>query len=246
MSGSVVVGIHAVAALLESDPERVRALLVQKGRSNNRVQPIVDAARAAGLRVEFVDRGRLAKLTDAPHQGVVAQVQVRGLATEAEFEERFETFQQPLILVLDEIEDPRNLGACLRSADAAGVDAVLVPARRSAPLGDAAAKAASGAETSVFVVQVTNLARRLKWLKEQGVWLIGTAGDAPIQWHQADLRSPTAIVLGSEGSGMRRLTREACDSVVSLPMAGAVESLNVSVAAGILLFEAVRQRGGAE
>ncbi|MCR9279423.1 MAG: 23S rRNA (guanosine(2251)-2'-O)-methyltransferase RlmB [Pseudomonadaceae bacterium] len=242
MSGAVVSGRHAVTELLQREPDRVRALLVQKGRASERLQDLIELARSLDIRVDFADRARLDRMSEANHQGVVAQVQQRKLADESEFESRFASFDTPLILVLDEIEDPRNLGACLRSADAAGVDAVLVPERRSAPLSEAAAKAASGAESTVFLVQVTNLARRLEWLKEQGVWLIGTDGDAEQPWHQVDMKGSVALVLGSEGKGMRRLTREACDFTVSVPMAGAVSSLNVSVAAGIMLFEAVRQR----
>jgi 23S rRNA (guanosine2251-2'-O)-methyltransferase len=148
-----------------------------------------------------------------------------------------------LFLVLDGISDPRNLGACLRSANAAGVDAVLLPRRRSAPVNAAALKTAAGGAEGLLLVEVANLARRLEWLKAQGIWVVGAAADAEEDWTRADLRGNCAIVLGGEGEGMRALTRKSCDQLVRLPMRGSVQSLNVSVAGGILLFEAVRQRG---
>ena len=163
-------------------------------------------------------------------------------ADEAELEARWDTFNNPLILVLDGLEDPRNLGACLRSADAVGVDAVLVPRRHSAPFSAAVRKTASGALESLFVVQVSNLARRLKWLQDQGAWLVGADDSAAAEYTEVDMTVPLVMVLGSEGAGIRRLTKDLCDFVVSIPMAGVVSSLNVSVATGVLLFECLRQR----
>ena len=240
---SEVFGIHAVAAVLESAPERVRVLMVQKGRTDDRVQALIDSARANSVRVEFVDRQRLNKRAAGAHQGVVADCHDLAPVDEHEFERRFEAMLQPrLLLVLDGVLDPRNLGACLRSAAAAGVNAVLLPRRRTAPLNAAALKTAAGAAESLLIVEVANLARRLKWLQDAGVWIVGAAGEGERLWAEADLAEDVAIIMGGEERGMRALTRKHCDQVVQIPMAGHVESLNVSVAAGILLFEAVRQR----
>ncbi len=239
---SEIFGIHAVAAALERHPERIRVLHVQRGR-DPRKQALVEQARAASVRVEFVDRAWLERRVDGAHQGVLAVVQARGLASEKDLEARWDNLGQPrLILVLDGVLDPRNLGACLRSAGAAGVDAVLLPRRNSAPLNAAALKTAAGVAEGLFIVAVANLARRLKWLQDQGAWIVGAAGEAEAPFFQADLKADTALVLGGEEKGLRRLTREHCDALVRIPMAAGVESLNVSVATGILLFEAVRQR----
>jgi 23S rRNA (guanosine2251-2'-O)-methyltransferase len=174
---------------------------------------------------------------------VVAETAQAELGSEAELELRFASLPQPyLLLALDGVMDPRNLGACLRSADAAGVGAVLLPKSRSAPLSEVARKAASGAAESLFIVAVSNLVRRLEWLKKQGLWVVGAAGDGDVSWSAADLSGPTVLVLGGEGKGLRELTRKTCDQLVSIPMRGGVSSLNVSVATGIVLFEAVRQR----
>lgn len=243
---SQVFGIHAVAALLDEDPERVRSVHVQRGRRDARMAALVDQARSRGIRVETVERAWLDRRCDGSHQGVLAICHVLAPLTEKAFEARFDTLDPPyLMLVLDGVTDPRNLGACLRSASAAGVQAVLLPRRRSAPLSDVALKTAAGGAEGLLIVEVANLVRRLEWLKARGVWVVGAAGDAELPWHGADLASSCAIVLGSEGGGMRDLTRRCCDVLVSIPMHGRVSSLNVSVAAGVLLFEAVRQRGAA-
>ncbi|MGE0625033.1 MAG: 23S rRNA (guanosine(2251)-2'-O)-methyltransferase RlmB [Pseudomonadales bacterium] len=239
---SEIFGLHAVEAALSEAPERIRVLYVQKGREA-RKQALVDHAREVGVRVEFVDRRWLDARVDGAHQGVVAESQALAPADEKALEARWTELAAPrLLLVLDGVQDPRNLGACLRSAGAAGVQAVLLPKRNSAPLSPAALKTAAGVAERLFVVSVVNLARRLAWLKAQGAWVIGAAGDAPARFFEADLTRDTVLVLGGEEKGLRRLTREHCDALVSIPMAGGVESLNVSVAAGILLFEAVRQR----
>ena len=237
-------GIHAVEALLRRDPQRVRRLLVQRERDDTRIQTLLKLAADANLPVESCPRQQLDRMThDARHQGVVAQTTAAELGSEAELELRLPSLPQPhLLLALDGVMDPRNLGACLRSADAAGVGAVLLPKSRSAPLSDVARKAASGAAESLFIVAVSNLVRRLEWLKQQGLWVVGAAGDAPLAWSEADLCRPTVLVLGGEGKGLRDLTRKTCDQLVSMPMSGGVSSLNVAVATGILLFEAVRQR----
>jgi 23S rRNA (guanosine2251-2'-O)-methyltransferase len=240
---SEVFGIHAVRAVLASAPARVRVLLVQKGRNDERVQQLIELAREAGLRLEFVDRRQLDRRVSGSHQGVVADCHDLAPVAEAELEDRWESLPRPrLLLILDGIQDPRNLGACLRSAGAAGVDAVLLPRRRSAPVNALALKTAAGAAESLLIVEVANLARRLDWLAQQGVWIVGADGEGELPWSQADLSGDVALILGSEEQGMRALTRKHCDQTVYIPMAGGIESLNVSVAAGVLLFEAVRQR----
>jgi 23S rRNA (guanosine2251-2'-O)-methyltransferase len=239
-----VFGIHAVEALLRSDPGRVVRLCVQAERADARIDAIVSLAEAAKIAVVTQPRKQLDRATrDARHQGVVAETQTADLASEAEFELRWPMLPAPhLLLALDGVTDPRNLGACLRSADAAGVGAVLLPKSRSAPLSEVARKAASGAAESLFVVAVSNLVRRLQWLKQRDVWVVGAAGDGDLAWDAVDLTRPTVLVLGGEGKGLRDLTRKTCDQLVSIPMRGSVSSLNVSVATGVLLFEAVRQR----
>ena len=240
---SHVSGIHAVEALLRDAPERVRVLLLQRNRRDARLDALRGLAAERNIRYEFTDRSRLERLGGAAHQGVVASCQALSLCSEQAFADRFDAWRAPkLFLVLDSVQDPRNLGACLRTANAAGVQAVLLPKRRSAPLNAAALKAASGAAERMTLVEVGNLVRRLEWLKRLGVWIVGAQAGQARQWHEADLSRNLAIVVGNEGDGLRRLTRQTCDELVSIPMAGAVASLNVSVAAGVLLFEAVRQR----
>jgi 23S rRNA (guanosine2251-2'-O)-methyltransferase len=239
-----VFGVHAVASLLTEDASRVRALWVQSGLRSDRIGALIDQAKRAGIRVESHPRAQLSARAEGAHQGVLAFCHAMALADEHELERRWPEFAQPLLLVLDGVLDPRNLGACLRSAEAAGVDAVLLPKRRSAPVSAVARKVASGAAEQLFIVEVSNLARRLEWLKKQGVWLVGALGDASVGYASVDLTVPTALLLGGEEQGLRKLTREACDYLVSIPMHGKVSSLNVSVATGILLFEALRQREG--
>ncbi|HEY5644915.1 MAG TPA: 23S rRNA (guanosine(2251)-2'-O)-methyltransferase RlmB [Pseudomonadales bacterium] len=240
---SEIFGLHAVDAALSAAPERIRVLYVQKGGREARKQTLIDKARAAGVRVEFVERRWLDSRVQGAHQGVVAESQALALADEKTLEARWAELPRPrLVLALDGIQDPRNLGACLRSAGAAGVQIVLLPKRNSAPLSPAALKTAAGVAESLFIVAVSNLSRRLEWFKEQGAWIIGAAGDAPRRYFDADFTADTVLVVGGEEKGLRRLTREHCDHLVGIPMAGGVESLNVSVAAGVLLFEVVRQR----
>jgi len=244
MTVEYVYGIHAVTALLRGDPQRAQRLLVQTDRSDTRAEAVVALASEIGLPIDRCARKQLDRLTRGGlHQGVVAAAEAVEPGSETELELRFPHLPQPaLVLALDGVMDPRNLGACLRNADAAGVGAVLLPKRRSAPLSEVARKTASGAAESLFIVMVTNLVRRLEWLKEQGVWVVGAAGEAKLSWTAADLRRPTALVLGGEGKGLRELTRKTCDQLVSIPMRGQASSLNVAVATGILLFEAIRQR----
>ena len=244
MPGPVAYGIHAVRVLLARNPERIRRLLVTSGRDAARLVELKSLAQHAGVQVGATDEASLDRLADGGrHQGVVAEITPRGGDPETQLEEALEAAQgAPLLLVLDGVQDPHNLGACLRSADAAGVTAVIVPRDRAAGLTAVARKVAAGAAETVPFVPVVNLARALRDLKERGVWLVGTDDAADRTLFEADLTGPLALVMGSEGEGLRRLTRECCDQLVSIPMAGAVESLNVSVATGVVLFEAVRQR----
>lgn len=241
----LIYGLHAVDALLRRDPAQVQCLFVQAGRNDKRMAAIVKLARNQGVELVELGRYELDVKVDGRHQGVVAQVE--GVASKS-WDERslFQLIDDldhtPLILVLDGVTDPHNLGACLRSADAAGVDAVIVPKDNAADLSPTVRKVACGAAETVPFVRVTNLARTLAGLKERGIWLYGAAGEAENTIYNNDLTGPAAIVMGAEGDGLRRLTREACDFLVKLPMAGDVSSLNVSVATGICLFEVVRQR----
>lgn len=241
----VVFGIHAVQALLERDPQRFQQVWILKGRDDRRLQPLITALEAQGIVVQVATRQWLdSKVEGAVHQGIVAQVKPGKHYQEGDLPDLLASIESPLLLILDGVTDPHNLGACLRSADAAGVHAVIVPKDRSAQLNATAKKVASGAAENVPLIRVTNLARTMRLLQEYHVWIIGTAGEATHEVWESKMTGPLALVMGAEGEGMRRLTREHCDDLIKLPMAGSVSSLNVSVATGICLFEAVRQRRG--
>ncbi len=244
-TGEWIFGLHAVRSALQR-PDRVAELLVAGGRQDQRIRDILDLATAAGLHPRTGASEELEKLAKGGrHQGVVARLRQQQTQDEPYLKALLKRLDEPpFLLVLDEVQDPHNLGACLRTAEGAGVHAVITPRDRSAGLTATVRKVASGAAESLPFIQVTNLARTLKWLQQEGVWLIGTAGEAEHLLFETDLRGALAIVMGGEGKGLRRLTREACDRLVRLPMAGTVESLNVSVAAGVTLYEAVRQRSG--
>jgi len=244
MAAAVAYGIHAVRVLLTRQPQRVRRVLLSGGRDAARLAEIRALAQSAGVQVGAADDALLDKLAEGGrHQGVLAEVLPRASDPETQLEEALESAAgAPLLLVLDGVQDPHNLGACLRSADAAGVAAVIVPRDRAAGMTPVVRKVAAGAAETVPLVAVVNLARTLRQLKERGIWLVGTDDTADKTLYEANLEGPVALVMGSEGEGLRRLTRECCDLLVSIPMAGAVESLNVSVATGVVLFEAVRQR----
>jgi 23S rRNA (guanosine2251-2'-O)-methyltransferase len=240
-----VAGIHSVRTALKHGADSVEELWVEARRKDRRVKELVELARSEGVPIHFISREELdTRQPGVNHQGVVATTQAPAALDEKALKTLIEDLQEPpLLLILDGVQDPHNLGACLRSADAAGVHAVIAPKDRSVGLTPTACKVASGAAETVPLVQVTNLARTLRWLQDEaGIWVVGTAGETDTLLYDADLQGPLALVMGAEGKGMRRLTREACDALVCLPMAGSVESLNVSVAAGICLFEAVRQR----
>jgi 23S rRNA (guanosine2251-2'-O)-methyltransferase len=239
-----VYGLHAIGAVLARAPERLLELWTIESRDDGRVRDLRARAEAVGVRAQSASNDSLGKLVGpVAHQGVVAALRPLKPWDEHVLLERLSAIERPLLLVLDGVTDPHNLGACLRTADAAGVHAVIIPKDRSATVDGVARKVAAGAAEFVPVASVTNLARALDAVKEQGVWIVGTEGGAPQSLYAADLGRALALVLGAEGSGMRRLTRERCDFVVRIPMAGQVESLNVSVAAGVALFEARRQRG---
>jgi 23S rRNA (guanosine2251-2'-O)-methyltransferase len=240
----LIYGLHAVDALLRQQPERVQCLWVQAGRNDKRMAGILELARNQGVRVETLPRAELDGKVEGRHQGVIAQVEggAREWDEQALFQLLDDLDHPALVLVLDGVTDPHNLGACLRSADAAGVDAVIVPKDKSADLSPVVSKVACGAAEVMPFVRVTNLARTLAGLKERGIWLYGAAGEAENTIYNSELSGPAALIMGAEGAGLRRLTREACDFLVKLPMAGSVSSLNVSVATGVCLFEVVRQR----
>ncbi len=238
-----IFGLHSVQALLKSAPQRVQQVIVLRGRHDQRVQKVLAAAQKQQITVRQLDRKELDKLTDGNHQGVIALATPGELHDEKFLYSLLEKLEEtPFVLVLDGVTDPHNLGACLRSAEAAGVHAVIAPKDNSASLNATARKVACGAAEVLPYIGVTNLARTLKQLQERGLWLIGAAGEAEQSVYQADLKGPMALVMGAEGKGLRRLTRETCDSLINIPMAGEVSSLNVSVATGVCLFEAVRQR----
>jgi 23S rRNA (guanosine2251-2'-O)-methyltransferase len=242
---NLVYGLHAVRWLLKCHPERVRHVWVRGGREDGRVQEIAELARTVGISVQRAEARVLDQLdADAVHQGVIADVQPSQAWTDVELMDHLENLEgaPPLLLILDGVQDPHNLGACLRTADACGVHAVVVPRDRAAGLTPTVRKVAAGAAETVPLVTVTNLARTLRSLKERNIWLAGTAADAEQTTFDAKLTGALGVVMGSEGEGLRRLTRESCDFLVRLPMGGAVESLNVSVATGMVLYEVLRQR----
>jgi 23S rRNA (guanosine2251-2'-O)-methyltransferase len=240
-----VYGLHAVLAVLDRAPERILELMLGQSRDDQRMGLLRERARQLGLRVQPVTSEAIVKLLgDVVHQGAVASVRPLPPLDESGLIGALDgVAEDALLLVLDGVTDPHNLGACLRTADAAGVHALIIPRDRSAGVDGAARKVAAGAAEFVPVASVTNLARMLDRLKERGIWVVGTDGGAPQSLYGADLKRPLALVLGAEGAGMRRLTRDRCDFLVRIPMAGSIESLNVSVAAGVALFEARRQRG---
>lgn len=245
MSEEFVFGWHAVEAVLKREPGRLQRVWVQTGRQDRRVKAITDALDDLGVQWAVVHRRELDARVGGVHQGVVAAVTESREWTEDDLLTQLaESHKPPFLLVLDGVTDPHNLGACMRTCDAAGVQAVIVPKDKSATLTSVARKVACGAAETVPFVRVTNLARFLRTLKDQGVWLIGTAGESKATLYQADFKGPVALVMGAEGSGMRRLTREHCDQLINIPMLGHVDSLNVSVATGVCLYEALRQRLG--
>jgi 23S rRNA (guanosine2251-2'-O)-methyltransferase len=243
-SPKVLFGFHAVGVRLKTSPSSIIEVYIDASRRDARMRQFIERAKEAGVRLIEADGLRLSKLAGSHgHQGVAARVSPVVLSKSLDdLLDQIEGHEAPLILVLDGVTDPHNLGACLRVADGAGVHAVIAPKDHAVGINATVAKVASGAAETVPYFMVTNLARTLNELKERNIWVIGTSGDAPKTLYQVDLKGPVALVLGAEGPGMRQLTRKTCDELVSIPMCGGVESLNVSVASGVCLYEARRQR----
>ncbi|WIV99856.1 23S rRNA (guanosine(2251)-2'-O)-methyltransferase RlmB [Kinneretia aquatilis] len=244
-SNKILFGFHAVTVRLKTHPKSISEIHVDATRRDQRMRQFVERATEAGAKLVDSDDDRLGKLAGSSrHQGVVARVQPLAMqhSLDAVMEELEAAEVQPLLLVLDGVTDPHNLGACLRVADGAGANAVIAPKDHAVGLNATVAKVASGAAETVPYLMVTNLARSLNELKERDIWIIGTSDQAAKSIYDIDLNRPVALVLGAEGDGLRQLTAKTCDELVSIPMLGAVESLNVSVAAGVCLYEALRQR----
>ncbi len=240
----LIYGIHAVEAALRQQPENVLQVFVQQGRNDNRIKTILSIAQNSGVSVQAIANDRLKeKCPKARHQGVVAEIR-HDKSREVSLQDVLQK-ESVLLLVLDEVQDPHNIGACLRTADAVGVDAVIVSKNRSPALTPVIRNVASGAAETVPYIMVSNLARALDTIKQENVWVIGTSGDSSHSIYQTRMNNRVALVMGSEGKGMRRLTREACDELVSIPMQGSVESLNISVATAVSLYEIRRQQQAA-
>jgi len=242
-SHEIIYGIHAVEAALRKQPENMLQVFVQQGRNDNRIKKIIDIAKNSGVSLQSISNDKLKeKCPKARHQGVVAEIR-SGRAATVSLDDVLQK-ESVLLLVLDEVQDPHNIGACLRTADAVGVDAVVVSRNRSPALTPVIRNVASGAAEIVPYIMVSNIARALEKIKDNNVWVIGTSGDASHTIYDCDVNNRLALVMGSEGKGMRRLTREACDELVSIPMQGSVESLNISVATAVCLYEIRRRQTG--
>ncbi len=244
MKTEYIHGIHAVKSALKYDPTAIQEIMVDKRRSDDKSNAIISIAKKAGVTVSRLDKKELDKLANGEnHQGVIAV----SVGSKPKSDKELTSFIQqldhnPFLLILDGVQDPHNLGACLRTANAAGVDAVVIPKDNAVGMTSVVHKVSCGASHVVPVFQITNLSRTIKSLQKDGVWIIGTAGETDQSYLDIDYKGSIAVVMGAEGDGMRRLTKEACDYLVKIPMDGVVESLNVSVATGVVLFEAKRQR----
>ena len=243
----LIFGLHAVEAAISRQPERFIEIYALKGRQDDRLVSIVNAARKQGISVQFMTRKVLDnKAGDERHQGVMARVTPAKQLSEDDLagiiSSCADSDKNAFILILDGVTDPHNLGACMRSADAAGVDAIVVPKDNAAKITSTVQKVACGAADTVPFIPVTNLARTMRFMQKEGIWIIGTAGETDQNLYQTEFKGPIALAMGAEGTGLRRLTKEHCDELVKIPMAGSVSSLNVSVATGICLFEVIRQR----
>ncbi len=237
-------GLHAVQAAIEHSPEKIHHVWLDAARQDARLTALVADLQALGVTLETVDKKRLDRLAEGKtHQGVVAQVELPKVYTEHDLKQRIENLtEMPFFLVLDHVQDPHNLGACLRTADAANVHGVIVSKDNASSLTPTVCKVACGAAETVPLYQVTNLARTLRWMKQQNIWIIGSSGQAQETIFSLDLNMPLALVMGAEGVGMRHLIQQQCDWLVKIPMYGQVESLNVSVAAAIMIYEVLRQQ----
>jgi 23S rRNA (guanosine2251-2'-O)-methyltransferase len=243
-----IFGIHSVEALLKRQPERAERLLVQKERQDKKIEALTLIAKQKHVSIQQVSKQELDRLTqEANHQGVVLYYAKSRTLSESDLQPFLENLDGPaFLLILDSVQDPHNLGACFRTADAAGVHAIIAPKDKAVGITPVVSKVASGAAEILPFFQITNLARTIEILKELGIWIYGAAGEAEASLYKTDLSGSIAIVMGAEGEGLRRLTREHCDVLVNIPMQGSVSSLNVSVATGVILFEALRQRTSAK
>lgn len=240
-SHEIIYGIHAVEAALRNQSENVLQVFVQQGRNDNRIKKILDIAKNSGVSLQSISNDKLKeKCPKARHQGVVAEIR-SGKSSTITLDDILEK-EAVLLLILDEVQDPHNIGACLRTADAIGVDAVVVSKNRSPALTPVIRNVASGAAETVPYIMVSNIARALDKIKESNIWVVGTSGDADQTIYETRVNNRLALIMGSEGKGMRRLTREACDELISIPMQGTVESLNISVATAVCLYEIRRQQ----
>jgi len=244
MSEQRLYGFHSIEAVLANEPERILEVWILEGRQDKRLGSVLELLSTHGIRHQKTSREKLDELAGSMrHQGIVAHCRAAPNRNENFLDQLLDGLDvPPLLLILDGVQDPHNLGACLRTADAVGVHAVIVPKDNAATLNGTVRKVACGAAETTPFVTVTNLARCLRNLKERGIWLVGAAGEVDTNIYHQDMKGPLAIVMGAEGKGLRRLTRETCDHLVTIPMSGSVESLNVSVATGVCLYEALRQR----
>ncbi|MBZ4203004.1 MAG: 23S rRNA (guanosine(2251)-2'-O)-methyltransferase RlmB [Methylovulum sp.] len=244
MKLSKIYGLHSVQSALDYSPTKISQAWLDEQRQDKRLMPLINQLEDLGIVAEKVARAKLDKLADGNgHQGIVIEVELPAVLSEQALHTCVENLTSPaLFLVLDNVQDPHNLGACLRSADGTRASGVIITKDNATGITPTVCKVACGAAETVPVYQVTNLARTLRWLKEQGIWVMGADGEATQSIYHTDFTVPLALVMGAEGKGMRRLTREHCDILVSLPMLGQVESLNVSVASGVVLYEILRQR----
>ncbi len=244
MSTTQLFGIHAVQAALDYSSQNIRRAWVDSQRLDARLKQVIDDLVALGITPEKTERKKLERMAEGKnHQGIVVAVELPAMLSEDRLKQDVEALNETAFyLVLDQVQDPHNLGACLRTADAVGAHGIIVTKDNAAGITPTVCKVASGAAEAVPVYQVTNLARVLRWMKEQNIWIMGAAGEAEQTIYDMQLDMPLALVMGAEGTGMRHLTRQHCDFLVKIPMAGQVESLNVSVAAGVMLYEVFRQK----
>lgn len=243
MSQHLTYGIHACLAILKKSPERIQKLQCLKGRDDKRLNDIIQLANSAGIHIEYVSRDALDRQTNENHQGVIAFSQSAGVLGENDLAGLIQSLDHPaFVVILDGVQDPHNLGACIRTAEAAGADCLIIPKDKAVGITPVVQKVACGAAETLPIIQATNLARAMRILKDEGVWLYGAAGEAEQSIYELDLKGAIALVMGAEGAGLRQLTRKECDGLMRIPMAGYVSSLNVSVATGVCCFEAVRQR----
>lgn len=245
MSQTKIFGIHAVQAALDYSADKILQAWVDSQRPDQRLHGVLEGLRRYKVEIHQTERKKLDKLSDGKnHQGIVIAIQLPSVLSESDLKQKIQSLDEmAFFLVLDQVQDPHNLGACLRTADATGVHGIIIPKDNAASITPTVCKVASGAAETVPVYQVVNLARTLRWMKQQQIWLVGSSGHTEQTLFEMDLNMPVALVMGTEGTGMRQLTAKQCDFLVRIPMKGTVESLNVSVAAGVMMYEVMRQRG---